>query len=786
MANGVDDSQLSMQEQRERNAQNNAQNLRNAAEVAVASGEAHAVAIGEAVKLADKATGGKSTEMLGKALERSNRHAIGGKKMQDASNKLAESGLGDKIGKGAAMYNGAQGMPGGTPGGTPGQGAGIQGGGQGSSLPSSGGVDANSAADNASSNSGIAGVPSSNKGSILGDEESSSDKNEKNDKNGENGSSDGMFKMTGKMMVKVALITFGPLVILLILFFIIIAFVAGVFSDYDDAFGISHTVGEDTGELYFESTNPEQQAYFDRVKDIKLRYQASGKTVDPLKVVATFHVLNTHGADLDYDDITDSKITQVVDAMFDGNSYSENKYKENLIRSIIPKYLPNSLDGEREDIANEIFMYIENYYDLIGKHKSSGSCASSGSCSYDIKGFYITGGAGNVAKNMQISNLKVRLMECGSPYGNGSYTTPIQQDLVDFESYIAGVAYAEIGSNAPAEAIKAQMVAARSFALSRPTAMGNALGKKLEEENGQWILQIASCVSDQVFCNIDEGCSYMGGGDGQGGIVRSGKVAGAVKTRDPLPQDHPIRTYAKETEGEVLVNAQGYIISTGFLSSDQNHFSSLANSGLNYKQILLQHYNQGSRNYGATDVVKASCGGGSSSNCRVSSGEFASWKQFGAPWSGVAMGGSNIGSVGCLVTSIAIQIAKSGVDTILDDFNPGTFVEYLNSHGAFGGGGGLGSWASPSMVAPNFQYVDTAWISGYSREQKLQTISDILNDGGYPVCEVKGGHGQHWVAIDAVQGDKIVMMDPGSNSTDLWEQYPWSWTSKCVIYKVNG
>jgi len=788
VANSDDDSLLSEQEKRERNAQNNANTLRNAAEVAVASGEAHAVAIGEAVKVADKATGGKSTELLGKGLERANRHNPGGKMIQGASNKLAESGLGDKIGKGAAMYNSASGK-GGTPGGTPGEGMNLQGGGQAGSLPSSngvtpnaGGVDANAAAD--SGGKKVAGVPSTNKGSILGENEDSgsSDKS----KDGENGSSDGILKFTGKAAIKIAVFALTPFFIFFILILLIIVVVIGVFSDYEDAFGISQTIGAETGDVYFESSNPEQQEYFDRVNNVKLKYQASGKTVDPLKVVATFHVLNTNGADLEYSDITESKIDDVVNAMFDGNTYSETKFKENLIKYIIPKYLPNTLDGEREAIADDVFQYIENYYDIIGKNTKSGTCTSTGSCSYDIKGFYITGGAGNVAKNMQISNLKVRLMECGSPYGNGSYTTPIQQDLVDFESYIAGVAYAEIGTGVPAEAIKAQMVAARSFALSRPTAMGNSLGKKLEEENGQWILQIASCVSDQVFCNIDEGCSYMGGGDGQGGIVRSGKVAGAAKTREPLPADSPIRTYAKETEGEVLVNAQGYIISTGFLSTDQNRFTALANSGLNYKQILLQHYNQGSRNYGASDVVKASCGG-SSSNCNsISSGEFASWKQYGAPWSDVAMGGSNIGSVGCLVTSIAIQIAKSGTPTILDDFNPGTFVAYLNAHGAFGGGGGLSSWASPSMVAPAFQFTDNVEIAGMSRSQKLQTISNILNDGGYPVCEVKGGHGQHWVAIDAVQGDTIIMMDPGSSSNNLWEQYPWDWTSKCIVYKVNG
>lgn len=806
MANGVDESELTKAEKRERNAQNNAQNLRNAADVAIASGEAHAVAIGEGVKILDKATGGKSTELLGKALERTERHAPGGKRFQDLSNKLAESGASDKIGKAASMYNGATGGGGGAAGEAAGaaggaangasngisgldnlgQKNGVPGGGQAGSLPSSNvpkssGVDANAATESASKGSGggtgIAGVPSTKKGSILGDKDDGLGADD------ELGGSVGL-KFLSSPIVKIAIVTFAPFLILLFLFFIVIAFVAGVFSDYDDAFGIAHISGDETGEVYFESSNPDQQAYFDRIMDLKSRYQASGKTVDPLKVVAVFHVLNANGASLEYNDLTDSVISDVIDAMFDGNMYSESTFKDNLINDIIPKYISGTTESEREQIAEDIFNYIEDYYNIVGK-ETTGTCASTGSCSYDVKGFYIPGGAGNVAKNVQISNLKVRLMECGSPYGNGSYTTPIQQDLVDFESYVAGVAYAEIGTGAPDEAIKAQMVAARSFALSRPTAMGNSLGKKLEEENGQWILQIASCVADQVFCNIDEGCSFMGGGDGQGGISRSGKVPGAVRTRDPLPEDSPLRRLAKETEGEVLVNSQGYIIAAGFLSTDQNQFSALANSGLNYKQILLQHYNQGSRNYGASDVVKATCGGGTSA-CHLSSGDYAQWKQFNAPWSGVSMGSSNIGNVGCLATSIAILIAKSGVPTILEDFNPGTFVAYLNSHGGFGPAGDFLAYTNATMVAPNFVYDKAFYISGMSRQQKLQTIANILNDGGYPLCEVKGGHGQHWVAIDAVQGDTIYMMDPGSNNNILWDEYPWEWTSTCQVYKVSG
>lgn len=403
-------------------------------------------------------------------------------------------------------------------------------------------------------------------------------------------------------------------------------------------------------------------------------------------------------------------------------------------------------------------------------------------CLYDIKGF--SNGSTIIKRNINISNLMVRLMECGSPFGNGSYSTPINQGLVDFESYIAGVAYAEIGPSAPAEALKSQMVAARSYALSRPAMMGNSLGKKLEQENGQWILQISSCVADQVFCNIDEGCSYMGGGDGQGGVVRSGKVPGAVKTRDPLPQDAPLRAYAKETEGEVLVDANGYILASGFVNTDQDRFSALANNGFNYKQILMQHYNQGSRNIGANNIVKMSCQS-YGINQGASTGSFSKWKQGDSSWNTIPIGqtSSNVGSAGCLATSVSMLIAKSGVETNIKPFNPGTFVQTLNSNGGFDGSNFV--WRKATEIAPRFVFQNLETIEGLSRQQKFEKIKGLLEQGNYIAAEVKGSTGQHWVAIDGISGNDILMMDPASNNTIMWDQYNPDNTRYIGYYKVS-
>ena len=60
-----------------------------------------------------------------------------------------------------------------------------------------------------------------------------------------------------------------------------------------------------------------------------------------------------------------------------------------------------------------------------------------------------------------------------------------------------------------------------------------------------------------------------------------------------------------------------------------------------------------------------------------------------------------------------------------------------------------------------------------------------MDQGYYPICEVMGNTGQHWVAIDRVEGDNVIMMDPGSEAVNLWSQYDWNNTSKVIYYKAS-
>lgn len=612
----------------------------------------------------------------------------------------------------------------------------------------------------------IAGVPKRNKNSF--------DSNNNTEKDFE-ATATGVASMP--TVVKVGLIVGIAAVLLIVLFAGFIPTL--IFNMYEDAFGISEVTGATTGDVEYTYADQDAQDFYERVNLVKLELQQEGKTVDALKVVAVFHIISTNNNNVDYNDMSKKKIRDIANSMFDGNYYNEEVFRQNLTNDIFKTYFKLSSKEYREELTDKVFQYIDDYYAFIGNDQNT--CSAGGSCTYNIKGFSV--GGRNIIRNIQVTNLKVRLMQCGGDYGSGTWGLPLEGEaLVDFEKYVLGVSYGEVGSSYPEAAVKAQLVAARSYSLSRPAAMNNANGKKLEQENNQWILQMCSCVADQVYCDPDQGCSRMNDGT-QGGTIRSGHSVGTYRSA-PLAVDSLIRTWAKDVEGEVLVNAQGNIINTTYIDVTQREFKSLAEQGLDYKQILLQVYNQGSKNFGATDIQKMSCGG-NSANCNsgtVSSGEYSTWKQTDAKWSSVPLGSDTVGEIGCLATSVAMLIAKSGVQTVVPgEFNPGTFVEYLNARGGFVYGNF--QWAAASIAAPNFQYAGGMTVAGFSDQQKINAITDLLNQGYYVVAKVSSVP-QHWVAIDSVTNNQVNIMDPSASATILGQRYPMSATDKLQYFKV--
>ena len=76
---------------------------------------------------------------------------------------------------------------------------------------------------------------------------------------------------------------------------------------------------------------------------------------------------------------------------------------------------------------------------------------------------------------------------------------------------------------------------------------------------------------------------------------------------------------------------------------------------------------------------------------------------------------------------------------------------------------------------------------GKTKADKLKIVKDLTSKGYYVVAEVKGATpgNQHWVAIDRVNNDSMVIMDPGYGKTRLWDNfYKVDKTSTFAYFKV--
>ena len=170
------------------------------------------------------------------------------------------------------------------------------------------------------------------------------------------------------------------------------------------------------------------------------------------------------------------------------------------------------------------------------------------------------------------------------------------------------------------------------------------------------------------------------------------------------------------------------------------------------------------------------------------SGEYVNWRQGDSTWSNIKIGNTNstIGQIGCLVTSIAILIEKSGINTTISPFNPGTFVEALNKNNGFDSDGNL-QYAAVSKAVPGFSYAGNVNLRGKSRSEKIALITQYFNQGYFITAEVKGATqgNQHWVAITGVDSVNVMMVDPGSNHNIMWNAYEMGKTSQFNYFKVN-
>ena len=425
-----------------------------------------------------------------------------------------------------------------------------------------------------------------------------------------------------------------------------------------------------------------------------------------------------------------------------------------IIGYILEELIPGIFDSNNwDDVESKLNddEYMTTHFNSF-TNKFSGS---SGTCKY-------------VVGESSYSNFKVRL------YKNDSFELVYSDDrLVDFDKYILGVAYQEAGGGTDSiseQVFKTQAIAARSYALTRGKKMSGVKALQITEENGYSVINIRQTVSDQAYCDPDEG------------YLPSGQLSNCSSGHLRLPDDSPLRKWAKEVEGVVLVDSNGEVVHTPYNIDDQTVWRALAQNGMTSDEIILKHYNAAENGY----TLNATC-------VKTSSVEGAEgWKQCDPRWGNMYVGSKTICRIGCALTSVSIQLARSGAQlNVSGEFNPGTFMQTHKSNGGFIDN--TITW-NVSRIAPNFKLIASHEALFGTKENKINTLKKYAADGEYIVLGVRHGIGQdigHYVAYNDSSTDEIFVFDPAGNTTGkLFHDYPAmeneGTSFQVVRYKVEG
>lgn len=159
----------------------------------------------------------------------------------------------------------------------------------------------------------------------------------------------------------------------------------------------------------------------------------------------------------------------------------------------------------------------------------------------------------------------------------------------------------------------------------------------------------------------------------------------------------------------------------------------------------------------------------------INAGGVNTWRQGGKPWSKITIGSSSTDTLskwGCFATSLAIQIKRSGVNTGIDNFNPGTFVCEMLKHGGFDSSANI--YAGKISFIPGVSSTLNESISATqgNTTNLINRLSQLMDQGHYPILWVNGsGSSGHYVAVTDVTSDNVNIIDPSGRGTQLWPTY---------------
>ena len=366
------------------------------------------------------------------------------------------------------------------------------------------------------------------------------------------------------------------------------------------------------------------------------------------------------------------------------------------------------------------------------------------------------------------------LSECDS-----YYSTPIT-----LEKYVKGVVYEELGSSDNLEQIKAQMVAAKSYAISRH------LKSVITNTDGSHTIQMLWSTRDQDYCDYETGC--MDVQENYGYNSPDDSLYKHYSNRGPASADK-IALYDQaweDTKDYYIIDSNN--VTRGSYMNTCEKGTCMAQSELetitdrNYQDILAYFYTdysfatiEGNHATAMVGTTSELCGEEVSGG--IPDSEFKFYYQTDYPdvafcgatdhVNSCESGSNSICSSGCGVTSYAMIISTlSDTETSFDPIAANT--EAASSGGcAIGGGTNNSLFTNIANNHTGFTYENIpVSIEG------AQKVIEILKNGGLVVANVQASspftNGGHWIVLRGIASDgSIKVADPNSQSITMSSAY---------------
>ena len=156
--------------------------------------------------------------------------------------------------------------------------------------------------------------------------------------------------------------------------------------------------------------------------------------------------------------------------------------------------------------------------------------------------------------------------------------------------------------------------------------------------------------------------------------------------------------------------------------------------------------------------------------------DWHTWKQGASAWGSRKLGDlCTMSNSGCLITSIAILMAKSGAEDP-NSFNPGVLRDRYESKGfvshnssSVAADGNLSYAAYSKSNSPNFYSVGSSNYHPTPYNQIYDDLNTHLSRGEYAVVNVN--YGGHFVAVDYCSNGTVYIVDPAGSAKTTLKQY---------------